>query len=116
MKKFYVHYGDFANTYRLAWAETPEQVEEAEKRGYERITRKEAENLCAEENRRRKENTNFSGYADNLILPIDFDREWGWAGYEKMHKNRYIIDADNSQDKIFNEVLQIIKGVIEYDK
>lgn len=42
-KKFYVHYGDFANTYRLAWAETPEQVEEAEKRGYERITRKEAE-------------------------------------------------------------------------
>ena len=32
------------------------------------------------------------------------------------YKNRYIIDADNSQDKIFNEVLQIIKGVIEYDK
>jgi hypothetical protein len=54
MKRFYVHYGDFANTYRLAWAETPEQVEEAEKRGYERITRKEAENLCAEENRRKR--------------------------------------------------------------
>ena len=92
MKKFYVHYGDFANTYRLAWAETPEQVEEAEKRGYERITRKEAENLCAEENRRRKENPSFSGYADNVILPIDFNEEWDWAGYEKMHKNRYIVE------------------------
>lgn len=32
------------------------------------------------------------------------------------YKNRYIIDADKSQDKIFNEVLKIIKGVIEYDK
>ena len=32
------------------------------------------------------------------------------------YKNRYIIDADKSQDKIFDEVLKIIKGVIEYDK
>lgn len=32
------------------------------------------------------------------------------------YKNRYIIDADKSQNKIFDEVLKIIKGVIEYDK
>lgn len=72
MKRFYVHYGDFANSYRLAWAETPEQVEKAEKRGYKRITRKEAKRLCAEENFRKKENPNFSGYASNVIYHIDF--------------------------------------------
>lgn len=91
MKKFYVHYGDFANTYRLVWAETPEQVEEAKKRGYERITRKEAESLCAEENRRRKENPSFSGYASNVIYPVEDVDNW-WDDDEKMHKNRYIIE------------------------
>lgn len=90
MKKFYVHYGDFANTYRLVWAETPEQVEEAENNGYERITRKEAENLCAEENRRRKENPSFSGYASNVIYPVEYVDNW--ENNEKMYKDRYIID------------------------
>lgn len=90
MKRFYVHYGDFANTYRLAWAETPEQVEEAKNNGYERITRKEAENLCAEENRRRKENPSFSGYASNVIYPVEYVDNW--ENDEKMYKDRYIID------------------------
>lgn len=90
MKKFYVWFGDFSNIYDLVWAETPEQVEEAENNGYERITRKEAENLCAEENRRRKENPSFSGYASNVIYPVEYVDNW--ENDEKMYKDRYIID------------------------
>lgn len=86
MKKFYVYYGDFANSYRVAWAETPEQIKQAENKGYTRITRKEAERLCVKENFRRKKNYNFSGYSSNVIYPID------WVGYEKMYKNRYIME------------------------
>lgn len=90
MKKFYVWFGDFSNIYDLVWAETPEQAEEAENNGYERITRKEAENLCAQENRRRKENPSFSGYASNVIYPVEYVDNW--ENDEKMYKNRYIIE------------------------
>lgn len=72
-KKFYVWNGDFGNVYNLFWAETPEQIKLAEKNGYTRITRRQAEKLCAEENDRRKYDSNFSGYADNLIFPVDCD-------------------------------------------
>lgn len=90
MKKFYVWFGDFSNIYDIVWAETPEQVEEAENNGYERITRKEAESLCAEENRRRKENPSFSGYASNVIYPVEYVDNW--ENDEKMYKDGYIID------------------------
>jgi hypothetical protein len=80
MKKYYVnYYRDFANTYTLAWAETPEQVKTAKEAGYQQITRKKAEALCAKEKEERKQNPSFSGYADTVILPIDYpatERDW----------------------------------------
>lgn len=45
-KQYYVWHGDFGNVYNLYWAETPEQIKLAEKNGYSRITRRQAEN-CA---------------------------------------------------------------------
>ena len=46
MKRYYVEYwNNFGNTYNLYWAETPEQIEKAEK-FCERISRKDAEKLC----------------------------------------------------------------------
>lgn len=74
MKRYYINNTrGFANAYNLVWAETPEQIAAAEENGYERITRREAEKLCAMENDRRKYDPAFSGYASNLIYPIDWD-------------------------------------------
>ena len=100
MKKYYVHYGNFANTYTLYWAETQEQIEEAEKRGYEQITRKEAEQLCAAENRRRIEEPSLSGYASNIIRPVDyyshFEYSDDWTYSNKMYKDGYLIEYAES--------------------
>ena len=88
MKKYYVHYwNNFANTYNVYWAETPEQIAKAE--GDERITRKYAEKLCAEENYRRQTDYSFSGYASTVILPIDYEGDW--RNDKNVYKNGYII-------------------------
>lgn len=75
MKQYFVHYfRDFGNTYNLYYAECPEDFA-ALPEGAERITRREAEQLCREENDRRKYEKSFSGYADSRIYPAagDFD-------------------------------------------
>ena len=79
MKRYYKYqYRNFGNTYFLCWAETPEQIKLAENpengETWERITRKEAYELCAEENRRWKYDQSHAGYADSLIFPIDYKR------------------------------------------
>lgn len=90
MKRYYVHYyRDFANTYNLYWAETTTQIEKAEKKGCERITRKEAEILCAAENDRCKHDSNFSGYASSVILPVDYEGYWQYD--KSVYKDGYII-------------------------
>lgn len=66
MKKYFVRYDrDFANAYSLCWTngETPD--------GWERITRNKAEDLARAEARRRREDPSFSGYADDVIVPIE---------------------------------------------
>ena len=73
MKKYVVKYGGFANVYTLAYTETPEHFTDALKHGYERITRKEAEHMCAVENWRREHDQAFSGFGDNRIYPYDTD-------------------------------------------
>lgn len=73
MKKYYVCYSNFINAYCLAWAETPAQIAYAKSQGYNRITRHKAEKLCAAENRRRKDNPAFGGYATSVIYPVDFE-------------------------------------------
>ena len=77
MRKYYInYYCDFGNTYNLAYTDTDAQAAEAEANGWERITRKQAESKCADENRARKTDPAFSGYADSLIYPYGYDCDW----------------------------------------
>lgn len=68
MKKYYVVHGDFSNVYELFWADSPE-METLLPENAERITRADAIKLCVRENQRRRNDRNFSGYADNTIHP-----------------------------------------------
>ena len=76
MRKYFVKYGEFANTYSVCYTENESEETQAIERGMERITRKEAERLCARESERRKENPAFSGYASDVILPFGYDGDW----------------------------------------
>ena len=95
MRKYYVrYYSDFANTYHLRYAETPEQNALAISQGFERITLKDAIALCRRENDRRRYDRSVSGYASTCILPIDYDegREMPWDCNPHMVKVGYIIE------------------------
>lgn len=71
-RQYFVHYyKDFGNTYNLLYADTEEALK-AVPAGAERITRKKAESLAADENRRRKFGP---GYASNAIWPADETEE-----------------------------------------
>lgn len=78
MKKQYFvsYYRDFANTYTLLYAECPEDFA-ALPENAERITRREAEQLCRRENERRKYDQSSSGYASTIIVPAAGDYDWG---------------------------------------
>ena len=77
MRKYFINYwADYGNTYNLAYTDTDAQAAEAEASGWERITRKQAESKCADENRARKTDPAFSGYADNMIYPYGYDCDW----------------------------------------
>lgn len=92
-KQYYLWYGDFGNVYNLYWAETAEQIKLAKESGYTRITRRQAEKLCAEENNRRKYDGNFSGYADNLIFPVDCDEyERDLLNNRSLYVDGYIVN------------------------
>ncbi len=93
MKKFYVKYFGFANVYSLAYAETEAEEKQAADRGYERVTRKEAERLCAMENKRRKDDPSFAYYADNVVLPIGYDEDW--PNDRRMTLSGYIVERKN---------------------
>lgn len=67
MRKYYVRYGDFGNTYSLCYTEDGGKPSGD---GWEQITRKEAEALARAEVRRRKDDPYFSGYADAWIFPV----------------------------------------------
>lgn len=80
-RQYFVHYyKDFGNTYNLLYADTEEALKAVPEEA-ERITRKKAESLVADENRRRKADGSFSGYADNAIWPADA------TDYELMNLN-----------------------------
>lgn len=94
-KQYYLWYGDFGNVYNLYWAETAEQIKLAKESGYTRITRRQAEKLCAEENNRRNYDDNFSGYADNLIWPIDYEgehAEWDLYNRRNVFQDGYVVE------------------------
>lgn len=76
MRKYFVKYGDFANTYSVCYTENESEEVQAVKQGMERISRKEAVALCARESTRRKENPAFASYASDVILPFGYDGDW----------------------------------------
>ena len=79
MKQYYVIKHGFSNAYSLRYAECEEDMNALPKNA-ERITRREAEQFCADENDRRRMNPSNGGYADNLIYPAagDFDEYRGF--------------------------------------
>ncbi len=68
MKKAYYinYYRDFCNTYNLRWCWESEPAPPGE---WQRITRKEAIAKCKAERQARRDDPNFSGYADAYIYP-----------------------------------------------
>ena len=76
MKKYFIKYGEFGNTYDVRYTENIAEEAQAIEQGMERISRKEAIGLCARENERRKENPAFSGYASDVILPFGYGGDW----------------------------------------
>lgn len=73
MKSYWVKYGEFANNYSLRKAWNASEGCCLILAGYQRITRKEAERLASAERRRRKENPQFAGYADDTIKSFNRD-------------------------------------------
>lgn len=89
-RQYFTHYyKGFGNTYSLMYADTEEDLKLIHEDA-ERITRKEAESLCARENYRRKYDSSFSGYADNMIYPVGMDME---DRYNIYNSNRYYKDG-----------------------
>ena len=70
MKHYFVKYYGFGNAYHVGYTRCPAEDEQVEALGYERITRKEAEKLCANENGRRKADSSFAYMANNILCPI----------------------------------------------
>lgn len=76
MRKYFVKYGEFRNTYDVCYVENELEEAQAIEQGFERISRKDAEKLCIRESERRKEDPAFSGYASDVILPFEYDGNW----------------------------------------
>lgn len=94
MKRYCVkYYLDFSNTYNLAYTEIEAEEKQAKEQGYERITRKEAERLCAQEIQRRKQDPAFAYSADSVILPIGYDDDW--RNDRRMVLDGYIVERRN---------------------
>lgn len=92
MKQYFVHYyRDFGNTYNLFYTENAEETKAAIESGYERITRKQAIELCRAEIRRRKDNPAASGYADSAIYPFSAGQDEDFENYP-WTKNGYIVE------------------------
>lgn len=67
MKKYYIRRTDFYNAYALCWADDAHPVpKDAE---WERITRREAEQLCRAESDRRMWEPSSAYYAPDVVRP-----------------------------------------------
>ena len=88
-KKYFIRYGHFANMYDLAWAKDDAELSALEKIGFERCSRKWAEQKAREEIDRQHYDPSFSGYADRAVNPAKYfteisacDRDtWLWRYY-----------------------------------
>lgn len=93
MRKYWIdYYMSFGNTYHLYYTTNLEEEKKLPENA-ERITRRTAEKLAAEENYRRKYDSSFSHYADNLIYPIDFDSKFDSIyDFKKFYIDKYIVE------------------------
>ena len=92
-KKYFIRYGNFANMYDLAWAKDAAEMSALESIGFERCSRKWAEQQARNEIDREHYDAAFSGYADRAINPAKYytkeksedwccDRDtWLWRNY-----------------------------------
>ena len=64
MKKYYIRRTDFYNAYSLCWADDAHPIPESA--GWERITRREAEQLCRVESDRRMWEPASANYAPQI--------------------------------------------------
>lgn len=85
MTKYFIKRGDFSNQYSLAYT-----TDGTEPKGWERITREQAETMARDEDRRRREEPSFSGYADSYVWPYNMD---GMPGV-----SQHFTDADQIID------------------
>lgn len=95
-KQYYVcYYNDFPNTYCLYWVDPNDVVMAtlASADCYYHITRMQAVRLCVAERRRRKNDPSFAYYADDHILPIDYDTYANdWRNDDNLIIGQYIVD------------------------
>lgn len=95
-RQYFVHYyNNFGNTYSLFYADSEAELKLIPENA-DRITRKRAESLAADENYRRKYDSSCSGYADNAIYPagmssvdrcyIEYNDSYFRNGYIWEHK------------------------------
>ena len=70
-RTYYVLRGQFANIYTLAYAETDTERRALELHHFERISRKECEQLARREKYRRRVDEMFAHYADCSIRPAN---------------------------------------------
>jgi len=88
MKHYYIKYYRAGNEYDLCYTTNSEQDERAASAGYERITRKQAEDRARAERQRRKDDPAFAYFAPALIFPFEVGKEFvGYSGdvdYERI--------------------------------
>lgn len=88
-KTYFIRYGDFGNTYDLAWADNESDTEDLISTGFERCSRKWAERQAHAEIDRRKYDPAFSGYADRAVYPAQYYtgkprddiQQWLWRNF-----------------------------------
>lgn len=96
MKHYYLTTTSHTNCYTVYYSETKtdEQVRLEHFPNAERISAKEAERLCVEERKRRRENPMFSGYSPTVILPFEY---YDWSqdsamAFGRLFKRRYCLE------------------------
>jgi hypothetical protein len=82
----------YANTYDIVYTKNADEEHTAIENGYERITRRDAIDLCRAELDRIKYNPNFSGYSSTVILPVWYpSNERDWRNDKRMKRNGFLV-------------------------
>lgn len=95
MKKYWFKSHGFANSYDIVWTDNSLDAKDAEDWGYERISRKDMERMCANERYRRKVDQSCSGYAPAEVYPIWFADAYREGAIRNVdHTSGYIVEPE----------------------